>query len=126
MKGYTWLALPVLISVAGCDSGSKEERAVIRDAVASFDLSVMPRSPQEHHSHAIVTSRGQLVISTTAATKGPGGEYYFEGPSRLTGFFLMPREQWVADADEATRLLIEDYESGNCMPIGLSPHSGPP
>ena len=99
----------------GCNSQERKDRVAIREAVAEISKTPLPRKPEESKTHTIHTSKGALTISTCGGKRGLNGEIYTEGPARANGFFLIPRMEWVNDAKEAERLLIEDYEKGNCQ-----------
>jgi hypothetical protein len=77
------------------------------------------RSPQDQASHVFSTSKGLLEISTCEGKKNSDGEWYTEGPARPDGYFIMPRGVWALNAGEALRMLIEDFEKGNCIAIEL-------
>jgi hypothetical protein len=116
MKTTLYVALIACFSLAlmGCSSQEQKDISAIRNAVAKMDKAPMPRKPDHSESNTIHTSKGALTISTCEGKKDQSGRIYTEGPSRATGFFLSPRMQWANDAKEAERLLIEDYEAGNC------------
>jgi hypothetical protein len=116
MKTTLYLALIGCLSLTllGCNSQERKDISAIRNAVAEMDKTAMPRKPDQSKSNTINTSKGALTISTCEGKKDQNGRIYTEGPSRATGFFLIPRMQWANDAKEAERMLIEDYEAGNC------------
>jgi hypothetical protein len=101
------------LTLIGCDAQKWKDKAAIRHAVAEINKTPPPRKLDESNSRTIHFSKGTLTISTCEGKKGPKGIIYTEGPSRPAGFFLIPRMQWAKDAEEAERLLIEDYEAGN-------------
>lgn len=93
-----------------------DDRALIREAVETFTRKSLPRKPDHVVTHGINTSKGRLEISSVEAKKDKNGRFYTEGKARPTGYFLLPRAEWAEDADEAERMLLEDYEKGNFMP----------
>lgn len=102
------------LTVNGCNSQERKDRVAIREAVAEISKTPLPRKTDEAKSHTIHTSKGALTISTCGGKRRANGEIYTVGPARANGFFLIPRMEWANDAEEAERLLIEDYEKGNC------------
>jgi hypothetical protein len=101
------------LTLLGCNFQEPKDRAAIRNAVAEINKTPLPRKPDKSESRTIHFAKGTLTISTCEGKKGAKGIIYTEGPPRPTGFFLIPRMQWAKDAEEAERLLIEDYDAGN-------------
>ena len=111
----TLISMLTLVA-SGCDSQKSKDVAAIRKAVAEFSEMAGPREPGETFSNTIHTSKGVLAIATCEGTKDEEGRVTFEGPPRPSGIFLTPRMEWAKDAEEAERLLLEDYNSGNLSP----------
>ena len=112
---FTLISLLTLVAT-GCGSQQSKDEAAIRNAVAEMNDIPVPRKPEENSSHTIHTSKGVLAIATCEGRKDEDGRIWFEGPSRSKGFFLTPRMEWARNAEEATRLLLDDYEAGNLSP----------
>ena len=123
MKTPTLATLLVLLSLVATGCKSKQEalhekdRAAIREAVLEFTQNPHPREPSEGYLHVINTSKGRLTISSCEWKTDTDGNSAFVGPSRPYGYYLYPRKEWVSNQEEATRLLLIDYETGNCSPV---------
>jgi hypothetical protein len=125
-------ALLILLALlaTGCNSKkevkSEDDRAAISEAVLKFTQNPQPREPSEHYQHIINTSKGQLIISSCEGKTDEDGNFAFVGPSRPSGYFLYPRMEWVSNPEEATKLLLLDYEAGNCAPLPKAEETKPP
>jgi beta-lactamase regulating signal transducer with metallopeptidase domain len=123
MKANIALIITVIgiLGLAKAAEPQSEDRKLIHEAVEKFARESKPRTPDHIFSHNIFTSKGRLGIATAEAKMNRDGHFYTEGKSRPTGYFLVPRAAWAKDAEEAERMLLEDYEKGNVMPIDLKP-----
>ncbi len=123
MRSFTLPALLAVVafSVTGCDSNkeaaNEEDRAAIREAVLEFTQNPQPRELGENYLHVINTAKGQLMISSREWMTDKKGTSGFAGPFRATGYYLYPRMEWASNPEEATELLLIDYEAGNCAPV---------
>jgi hypothetical protein len=108
-----------ILVLAKAAEPQSEDRKLIREAVEKFARKSKPRTPDHIFSHTIFTSKGRLNIYTAEAKKNQDGRYYTEGKSRPTGYFLVPHGAWAKDAEEAERMLLEDYEKGKLLPSDL-------
>ena len=125
----TALLILFILLATGCNSRqevkSKDDRAAISEAVLKFTEISQPREPSEHYQYVINTSKGQLVISSCGGKTDEDGNFVFTGPSRPSGYFLYPRMEWVSNPEEATKLLLLDYEDGNCAPLPKAQETKP-
>jgi hypothetical protein len=110
------VALSGILLISSCESQRDKDVAAIGRAVETMKKLPVPRPANQGTVNSIGTAKGRLQISTCGAIKNGKGEWMAMGPSRSTGFFLLPRAVWVNDIEEARRLLLEDYEKGNLMP----------
>lgn len=111
------LAFSFILLASGCESQRNKDLAAIDRAVETMRRLPVPRKPDQGVVNAIDTAKGRLLIATCGATKTPKGEWVAMGPSRDTGFFILPRAIWVDDIEEARKLLLEDYETGKLLPL---------
>ena len=122
MNRFLLLFLAAAFAMPGCKSSSGKEKELIRNGVAEFcDKYPSGRSSSAIASHVFQTSKGNLEISTCGAKKRSEGDWYSEGPARSDGYFIIPRGVWVSDADEAVRMLLDDFAKGNCIPVAPEP-----
>lgn len=73
---------------------------------------------ESHHSTTVMMEDFSFQIGTQEATKteGEDWEYIFGGPSRESGFFVVPRMEWAETIEEVEAIIRADQKTGKGIP----------
>lgn len=120
LRSLAWLTLVMLPLLGSCkksESSHLVDESELPGVLKTFENSSQDRS-QSHHSTTIMMENFSFLVGTQEAQEREGKkwDYVFEGPSRPTGYFVVPRMKWVETMAEVEEIIRADRQTGKGIP----------
>lgn len=100
------------------DLPARVDAATLADFLRIFDDTSQDRSETVHHSTTVMFDDLSYFVATREpkVIDAKNWEYVFEGPSRQSGYFVVPRMEWAETIADVEKIIREDYSRGVGIP----------